>query len=238
MDGKRAFVALLMATVIACGGTTPSGSSSTSGQPSAAATASAASTAAASGLPATARPSASGSSSQAQLGELLASARLSPYKITYRFTAAGQSSDQTWYSKPPRQRFDFGVGTGAAALVFSVYTLPEGTFSCFVVGTTKQCMAVPGGGSGLDQNAAAASVRSMIQNPGSYTGTFVEAKTFAGQNGLCYDVSGATTGRYCYSSTGLLLYSSFSAAGSSITMEATQVSTTVPDSDFELPAKP
>jgi len=237
MDGKRALLGLLMAAVVACGGTTPSGSSRASGQPSAAATATVASTAAASGLPATARPSPSGSS-QAQLGELLASARLTPYKITYRFTAAGQTSDQTWYSKPPRQRFDFAVGTGTTALVFSVYALPEGTFSCFVVGTTKQCMAVPGGGSGLDQNAAAASVRSMIQNPGSYTGTFVEAKTFAGQNGLCYDVTGTSTGRYCYSPTGLLLYSSFSAAGSSITMEATQVSTTVPDSDFELPAKP
>jgi hypothetical protein len=220
---------------VACGGTV--GTSGSSSSPTLAGATPAATTA--TGSPATAQPTQSSTASgQSQLGEILASARLTTYKIGYRYTIAGQATDQTWYSKPPRQRFDFSVGTGASALVISFFALPEGSYSCFSVGTSKQCMAVPGAGSPLDQNAVASSMRAMIQNPGSVAGTFVETKTFAGQTGLCYDVTGTTSGRFCYTRDGILLYSAFSAAGSAITMEATQVTTTVPDSDFELPAKP
>ena len=76
---------------------------------------------------------------------------------------------------------------------------------------------------------------------GSYTGM----KTIAGQQGLCYDVkatatvaTGLSSGNFCYSKEGIALLSQFSAAGSSWSMEATNVSTTVPDSDFALPSKP
>ena len=169
---------------------------------------------------------------------MLAAARLSPYKITYRYTVAGLVSEQSWYSKPPKQRFDFSTG----GLVISYFTLPEGSYYCFTVGTSKQCMAIQGVGSPLEQNPAAVFVQAMVQNPGNFAGTFVEARTIAGQQGLCYDVNGTaagvTSGRFCYTQTGILLYSAFGAAGTQIVMEATNVSTTVPDSDFDLPAKP
>lgn len=235
MDGKRAALSVAFALAIACSPTAGTGTATGSATP-------AATLGGTSGRPATAQPTAGGTTTQAQLNEVLAAARLSPYKITYRYTLAGLVSEQSWYSKPPRQRFDFSTGAGAQAFVISYFTLPEGSFYCFTAGTTKQCMAIQGVGSPLEQNPAAMFVQSMVQNPGSYAGTFVERKTFAGQEGLCYDVNGTvagpTSGRFCYTQTGILLYSAFGAAGTQVVMEATNVSTTVPDSDFDLPAKP
>ena len=232
MDGKRFALSVAFAFAIACGPNTAGTGTATP----------AATLGGASSRPATAQPTAGGTTTQAQLNEVLAAAKLSPYKITYRYTIAGLVSEQSWYSKPPKQRFDFSTGAGAQAFVISYFTLPEGSFYCFTAGPTKQCMSIQGVGSPLDQNPAAMFVQSMVQNPGSYAGTFVEKKTFAGQEGLCYDVNGTvagpTSGRFCYTQSGILLYSAFGAAGTQVVMEATNVSTTVPDSDFDLPAKP
>lgn len=237
MVGKRALLSVAIAFVIACGSNTAATGTATG---SAGATP-AATLGGASAPPAAAQPTGSGAVSQARLNEILAAAKLSQYKITYRYTIAGLVSEQSWYSKPPKQRFDFSTGAGAQALVISYFTLTEGSYYCFTAGTTKQCMAIQGIASPLDQNPAAVFVQSMVQNPGSFAGTFVEAKTIAGQPGLCYDVNGTvagTSGRFCYTQAGILLYSAFGAAGTQVVMEATNVSTTVPDSDFDLPAKP
>jgi len=164
VDGKSALAALLVSLIVAvsCGGAT---STTGTASPSAVGTAAAPSTG--SSLPATAQPTASGSTSQAQLGEVLAASRLSPYKITYRYTVGTVVSDQSWYYKPPKQRIDFSTGSGAQAFVISFYSLPEGSYYCFVVGTARQCMVIQGAGSPLDQNAGAVFIRSMMQNPGS-----------------------------------------------------------------------
>ena len=58
-----------------------------------------------------------------------------------------------------------------------------------------------------------------------------------------YDVTGSpagafSAGNFCYTKEGLSLFSSFTVAGSTWTTEATNLSRTVPDSDFTLPAKP
>src|SRR4029079_6557205 len=121
--------------------------------------------------PASAQPSAGSTAGQAQLDQVLAAAKLSQYKITYRYTVAGLVSDQSWYSKPPKQRFDFSTGTGAQAFVISYFTLPAGSYYCFTVGTSKQCMAIQGVGSPLEQNPAAVFVLAMVQNPGNFAGT-------------------------------------------------------------------
>jgi len=43
----------------------------------------------------------------AQLNEFSPRQGCSPYKITYRYTIGTLISEQSWYSKPPKQRFDF-----------------------------------------------------------------------------------------------------------------------------------
>jgi len=50
--------------------------------------------------------------------------------------------------------------------------------------------------------------------------------------------AGLSEGRFCWSDKGIPLISSFKSADGSWSMEATSVSTTVPDSDFTLPAQP
>ena len=222
------------------------GGATTGAGASAGATAAAATSAAATTTPAT---SAAGAG-QPGFADLLAAAKLSQYKITYKITTSGAgaealSGDQTWYFKPPKARFDFSSNFGGQKTTISFFTLPEGSFYCFTAaGAGAQCFGVAGVGSPLDQNVAAQAQSSLLSNPAGYGATFKENKTIAGQQGVCYDVkaSAATTaftaGTFCYSKDGLALLSNFSAQGSTWSMEATNVSLTVPDSDFTLPAKP
>ena len=232
--------ALALTLVVSCGGAAPTSTSGT-GASNAVGTNPAAATGA--GTPATAQPAAN--AGQPKLNEILASAKLSEYKVTYRITATGvPASEQTWYFKPPRSRFDFGMDMGGGQkTTISFFTLPDGTFYCFSGGGQSQCLTVPGVGSPLDANFAAVAQQSLIGHPDQYGATFKEAKTIAGQAGLCYDVTGSATGAFsagtfCYTKEGLSLLSSFTLQGSTWTTEATNLSRTVPDSDFTLPAKP
>ena len=236
VDGKRAAAALVLAFVVSCGGSAPTatgGASASVGATSATATQTAAAT--------------SAGSAQPGLGSLLSSSKTQEYKVTYKVTATGTgaealSGNQTWYFKPPRSRFDFTTNMGGTSTTMSMFTLPEGSFMCFAMSGLSQCLSTPPTGSPLDQNAVAMAQRQMIDNPGAFGATFSGAKTIAGQPGLCYDVkatAGAfTTGQFCYTKEGIQLLSAFTAQGVTLSTEATNLSLTVPDSDFTLPAKP
>ncbi|MEK7862565.1 MAG: hypothetical protein AAB295_04795, partial [Chloroflexota bacterium] len=50
--------------------------------------------------------------------------------------------------------------------------------------------------------------------------------------------TGFSSGSFCYTKEGIALLSQFTVQGATWSMEATNVSTTVPDSDFTLPATP
>lgn len=240
MDGKRAFLSALLTAVVACGGAAPA----TGG-----AGASAGASVATSSAPSTAATAAgSAAASGPKLSDVLAAAKLSQYKITYKVTATGQGAEalngeQTWYSKPPKARFDFNANFSGQSMLMSFFSLPDGNVYCITLGGSPQCFASGAGvGSPLDSNFAVTAQQQMLSNPSSFGATFKENKTIAGQAGLCYAVTGSTGtfsgGTFCYTKDGLTLLSQFTASGTSIAMEATNVSTTVPDSDFTLPAKP
>ncbi len=243
MDGKRAVLSLLFSVLVACGGAAPAtgGASAGASEGAAAATNAAPS-------PSSAASAAGGSAvSGPKLTDLLSASKTAQYKITYKITTAGAgaegfSGEQTWYFKPPQSRFDFSVSQGGQKLTCSFFNRSDGNFYCFNAGQV-QCLRVQGTSSPLDQNAAALAQRSLIDNPGSYGATFTSTKTIAGQAGQCYDVKanatsgGFTSGSFCYTKDGVPLLSSFSVAGQSWSMEATNYSATVPDADFELPAK-
>jgi len=243
MDGKRLLaVVFAFAFVVSCGGaaTTTTGASGA---------ATAAATTGATAAPTTGA-GATGASTNPKLADLLAAAKVSQYKITYKITASGGGADafsgeQSWYFKPPRARFDFGSNIGGQTTTISFFSLPEGSFYCFAGGGSAQCLAIAGAGSPLDQNLAVSMQQSLVNHPDQYGGTFSQSKTIAGQSALCYDVkataaatTGLSSGTFCYSKEGIALLSQFSASGSTWSMEATNVSMTVPDSDFTLPAKP
>jgi hypothetical protein len=183
-------------------------------------------------------------------GQILGSAKLSQYKVTYALTAtggaAGFSGEQSWYFKPPMSRFDFTSSVSGQTATVSLYSLPDGTFMCFGgTGQTAQCIGMTGLETALQQNPAALFQESMIQHPEQFNGVLVETRQIAGQQAHCYDVkqvstttAGLTDGRYCYSRQGIPLLQRFAVQGGTWSMEATKLSTTVPDSDFALPSKP
>ncbi len=247
MEAKRALAALALGAsfVVACGGAP----ASTGAGASAAGTQAAATSAAATNAP-TSAAATSAAATGPKLSDILSAAKLTQYKVTYKITATGQgaeamSGDQTWYFKPPRSRFDFAMTTGGQKSTISFFTLPEGSFYCMTAGGQAQCFTAGGVGSPLDQNMAAVTERSLIDHPDAYGATFTSPRTIAGQQGLCYSVNalasaatGFSSGTFCYSKEGIALLSQFAVQGSSWSMEATNVSTTVPDSDFTLPATP
>jgi hypothetical protein len=236
VDGKRVFAALLLTLIVSCGGASPTatgGAGASAGATSATATQAGAATAA--------------GSAQPGLGSLLSSSKTQEYKVTYKITATGTGAEalsgtQTWYFKPPRSRFDFTANMGGTLTTMSIFTLPEGSYMCFAMAGQSQCLGTPATGSPLDQNPAAVAQRQMVDNPSAFGATFTGAKTIAGQAGLCYDVkatAGAfSAGTFCYTKEGIQLLSAFTTQGLTLSTEATNLSLTVPDSDFTLPAKP
>ena len=233
---KRGSAAVLVfAFVIAasCGGSaTPSGTTS------ATATSAAVASGAGSGAPSAGSPS---------FGQILSSAKVSEYKVTYKLTATGGaegfSGEQSWYFKPPKARFDFTSSVSGQTATVSLFALPDGTYMCFGgTGQGAQCIGMSGLDTALQQNPAAAFQESFIQHPDQFSGVLVETRQIAGQQAHCYDVkataatAGLTDGRFCYSTQGIPLLQRFGAQGGTWSMEATNLSTTVPDSDFALPA--
>lgn len=238
---KRGTVGILvLAFVIAasCGGTT---ASSTSG--GAAATSAASTSGTASGTPAAGGPS---------FAQILGSAKASEYKVTYKLTATGGASafsgEQSWFFKPPKARFDFVTTASGQSGTVSLFSSPDGVFMCFGTGATAQCLGMTGLDTALQQNPAALYQESLIQHPDQWNGVLSETRQIAGQQAHCYDVkpvaattaatAGLTDGRFCYSAQGIPLLQRFAVQGGTWSMEATSLSTTVPDSDFTLPATP
>ena len=171
-------------------------------------------------------------------GQVLTSARSTEYKVTYKLSDGGE---QAWFFKPPKTRFDFSSTASGQTSVVSIYALPDGAFMCFSsTGAAAQCIGMSGLQTALQQNPAALYTETMIQHPEQFSGVLVETRQIAGQQAHCYDVKAAVAiaalsdGRFCYSSQGIILLERFSG----FSMEATRFSTTVPDSDFALPARP
>lgn len=193
---------------------------------------------------ATGSPGASGPA----FGQILTAAKTSEYKVTYKLTTTGggasSTGEQSWYFKPPRARFDFVSTASGQSGTVSIFALPDGAFMCFGSGTAAQCIGMSGLATALQQNPAASFQEALTSRPDQFNGVFVESRQIAGQQANCYDVKpttaapGLTEGRFCYSGGGIPLLQRFGAQGGTWTMEATSISTTVPDDDFKLPATP
>ena len=224
------FVAAFVAA--ACGGgATPTGSTATFDTATKAPVAS--------GAVATGAASAGGAS----FGQIVSSAKVSESKVTYKMTIGG-GGEQSWYSKPPKTRYDFTSTVAGQNSTISIYSLPDGTFMCFGgTGQTAQCIGMTGLDTALQQNPSALYQQSLVQHPDQFTAVLVETRQIAGQQAQCFDVkptlqvAALGEGRFCYSPQGILLLQKFATQGA-LDMEATSLSTTVPDADFALPSKP
>jgi len=191
---------------------------------------------------------ATASSGSPSFAQILTSAKASEYKVTYKLTATGGTEgftgEQSWYFKPPRARFDFSSSVSGQTASVSLYSLPDGTYMCFGgTGQTAQCIGMSGLDTALQQNPAALYQESFVEHPDQFTGVLVETRQIAGQQAHCYDVKATAAtavlsdGRFCYSAQGIPLLQRFAVQGGTWSLEATNLSLTVPDSDFTLPAK-
>lgn len=247
MRGRRLRSAILGGLLAAsCGGGAAPGAVASGGGATGAAATSAAAASTAPTNAATPQPSAAAGPA---LAAILGTAKLTEYKVTYKLTATGSgaamSGEQTWYLKPPRSRFDFTSAMGGHATTMSIFDLPEGSFMCFGDVGQTQCLGTPASGSPAQQNLALSFQESLVDHPNDWGGVLVETRTIAGQKAYCYDVralaaaaAGLSEGRFCWSDKGMLLLQSFKSGDGTWSMEATNVSTSVPASDFTLPAQP
>jgi hypothetical protein len=224
------FVLMFVAAAAACGGAAPTSTTASS------------ETATQALAPSVGLVTSGPSASSASFAQLLGSARTGEYKVTYKMAAGGE---QSWYSKPPKTRYDFGSTVSGQTSLVSIYSLPDGTYMCFGgTGVAAQCIGMTGLDTALQQNPAALYQQAVFQHPEQFTAVLVESRQIAGQQAQCFDVKSAvaiailTDGRFCYSSQGVLLLQRYGAGAGAYDMEATSMSTTVPDSDFTLPAKP
>jgi len=231
--GGTAILVLAFVIAASCGGSaTPTGAAT--------ATNAVTTSGAASGVPSAGSPS---------FGQIIRSAKASEYKVTYKLTATGGaegfSGEQSWFFKPPKARFDFSSSLSGQTATVSLYSLPDGTFMCFGgMAQAAQCIGMSGLDTALQQNPAALYQESFIEHPDQFNGVLVETRQIAGQQAHCYDVkattaatAGLTDGRFCYSAQGIPLLQRFAVQGGTWSMEATNLATTVPDTDFTLPAK-
>ena len=231
--GGAAILMLCFVIAASCGGTT---TTSTTGTSPSGAAATGATSGAASGAP---------TASGLGLGQVLASGRATEYKVSYTQTVTGagaSTGQQSWFFKPPKARYDFSSTVGGQTSTVSLYALPDGTFMCFGGAGQMACIGMSGLSTALQQNPAAAMQATMLQQPDQFSGVLAETRQIAGQQALCYDVKSSVTptatDRFCYTAQGISLLQRFAIPGGTWSLEATQVSTTVPDSDFTLPAKP
>ena len=229
--GSSAVLVLAFVIAASCGGSTTTTTSTTG--------ATATNAVVATGTTASGAPSTPGAS----FGQILGAARTSEYKVTYKLSAAG-AGEQSWYFKPPKARYDFSSSAGGQISTVSIYALPDGTYMCFGgTGVAAQCIGMSGLDTALQQNPAALFQQSMFLHPEQFSAVLVETRQIAGQQAQCFDVKSTVViatlgdGRFCYSPQGIMLLQRFGAGGSPLDMEATSLSTTVPESDFTLPAQ-
>ncbi len=161
----------------------------------------------------------------------------SEFKVTYEMTATGVDEKQimTQYTKGDNTRTDFEMNNMKSQnfLINGVYTMcnnAAGDWACM-----QTDMEVP------DQKSMSDEAKNSISKESGALPAPSGTKEVAGESTDCYKIMTETiSGEACFNKDGILLYNkgSMTAQGQTMTSEfiATSFSTTVPDSDFELPA--
>ena len=170
-------------------------------------------------------PSATSSNGTTSLSDLVNNAGTKTIKATYTFTASGTPVTFTIYNKPPDWRFDVTEDGDTTTYISAggkdyICSQPDQTCTASPVALSS---ALPFVG--------------FFTNPQTLsgfagTGANHSTKTVAGEDADCYSASAqGETGEVCFNHDGILV----SLSGGGLTMEATEVSGTVADSDLTPP---
>jgi outer membrane lipoprotein-sorting protein len=164
--------------------------------------------------------------------------KVSDYKVTYdmKMTADGETQESTFgyaIKGTNKFRWDFydkdNKATSYAIMADNMY------YMCAKQGTETNCFKMQMNEQQTNPDAQLSDYADENKYSPLYSGT----KVIAGKTAYCYKVTEATSqydSEFCVSKEGIMLYAKTTAQNTISEMTATQYSTSVPDSDFAVPA--
>ena len=160
-------------------------------------------------------------------------------KVTYNSTDPdGTTSTITFYSKPPKSRFDTVDSDGSSTAYIET---PDATYICS--SSENACIKSPGSSSdtGLGLFGALFSPQYVdaLVSAARAEGIDVQksSENIAGNDATCFSgtETDGSTGKFCFSDSGVLLSEESTDSTGTQKLEATAFSNDVPDSDFDPP---
>lgn len=178
------------------------------------------------------------------VSDLTKKRRQATFKVTYQWSSGKDApANETWYSKPPRSRIDFGDASQSSWM--SQFILENGVFVCETSSGKAACWK--SGSDAVAPEELSFTATLMTAYEGLMTDSSFKAtredRTIAGQQGSCVKSSdllmlGLAEITLCYAGNGVPLLFQWKAGADTFTMEAKSYSTSVSDKDFELLATP
>lgn len=196
------------------------------------------------GAPAGQATTAPAGSDTTPVSDLTKKRRQSTFKVTYQWSSGKDApANETWYSKPPRSRIDFGDASQSSWM--SQFILENGVFVCETSSGKANCWKSGSDADSPEELSFTATLMTAyegLMTEPSFKATR-ETRTIAGQQGSCVKSSdllmlGLAEITLCYAGNGVPLLFQWKAGADTFTMEATSYSTSVSDKDFELLATP
>ncbi len=155
------------------------------------------------------------------------SGRTKTFMVAYQVTGAGESNEMTMFVKDKKFRYDSGTGEEKGSIFF----VDGKVYSCSY--NPEMCVEF---GDGEEPPSVTEEIESNLEG---YNVMSKPDRTIAGAKAKCFGVGGTGTSvEVCYSEKGVPLYTKSEADGQVVEMVATEYSTSVSDSTFELPADP
>jgi hypothetical protein len=154
--------------------------------------------------------------------------KIPTYMVNYDITGAGDLSSMRIYSKSGKFRYDT-VSHGNEAFLFFI---DRKMYSCSE--SPKMCVYL-----GQQNETPKTGTEDVEKNLNSYDVVAKPSRVIAGTTAKCFELSsGEAVSEICYSKEGIPLYTKSTSQGNIFEMTATDYSTSVSDSVFELPAEP
>jgi hypothetical protein len=196
------------------------------------------------GAPAGQATAAPAGSDTTPVSDLTKKRRQATFKVTYQWSSGKDApANETWYSKPPRSRIDFGDASQSSWM--SQFILENGVFVCETSSGKAACWKSGSDAVAPEELSFTATLMTAyegLMTEPSFKATR-ETRTIAGQQGSCVKSSdllmlGLAEITLCYAGNGVPLLFQWKAGADTFTMEAKSYSTSVSDKDFELLATP
>jgi hypothetical protein len=186
-------------------------------------------------------PQAQGSAGD--FADLIGKFEKATFKVTYQVTSSGAAQSVqgtlTWYKKGENLRMDFNSGAEGQGTSATIISGPDQSYFCTQIpgqGAGGTCLQSPGAaGQGVGQIVGG--LDEILANPNAEVASG-GSREVLGEKLACFvirspDVEGETD--VCLTKDGAPLASTVTSNGQVVTMEASEFSHDVSDSDLELP---